>query len=126
MSVPCEHIPLALPASQRTWANFFFTKYTFLEPPFSKDNIGWLARSYLEDVANPVLRLVIEAIGMSGISNVFHAPNVASKARKQYCTAMAAMKQSLDDPIQAVADTTFMAVMLFGLFEVLPVVLIGE
>lgn len=107
-------------------ANFFFTKYTFLEPPYSKDSISWLARSYLEDATNPVLQLVIEAVGMLGISNVFHAPNVASKARRKYCNAMAAMKRSLNDPTKAVADTTFVAVMLFGLFEVRPVVLISK
>ena len=56
---------------------------------------------------------------MAGISNVFHAPHVASKSKEQYYEGLAAMKQALNDPVQAIADTTFMAVILLGLFEVL-------
>jgi hypothetical protein len=99
-------------------ANFFFAKYTFNEPPFSTDYHDWLTQSYFEDGPNHVLRAAIEAVGMAGISNVFHAPHVASKSKEQYCEALAAMKQALNDPVQAIADTTFMAVILLGLFEV--------
>jgi hypothetical protein len=111
--------PLSQPINE-LGANFFFTKYTFNEPPFSSDYHDWLAQSYFEDGPNHVLRAAIEAVGMAGISNVSHAPHVASKSKEQYCKALAAMKQVSNDPVQAIADTTLMAVILLGLFEVHP------
>jgi len=109
--------PLSQPVND-LGANFFFAKYTFSEPPFSSDYHAWLTQSYFEDGSNHILRPAIEAVGMAGISNVSHAPKVESKSKEQYCKALAAMKQALNNPVQAIADTTFMAVILFGLFEV--------
>ena len=99
-------------------ANFFFAKYTFSEPPFSSDYHDWLTRSYFSDGPNHVLRAAIEAVGMAGISNVSHTRHVASKSKSRYCEALAAMKVALNDPVLAIVDTTFMAVILLGLFEV--------
>ena len=109
--------PLCQPISE-LGANFFVTKYSLNEPPFSTDYHDWLTRSYFEDGPNDVLRASIEAVGMAGIANVFHTPQVASKSKQRYCEALAALRQALDDPVQAIADTTFLAVILLGLFEV--------
>ena len=110
--------PLCQPISE-LGANFFVTKYSLNEPPFSTDYHDWLTRSYFEDGPNDVLRASIEAVGMAGIANVFHTPQVASKSKQRYCEALAALRQALDDPVQAIADTTFLAVILLGLFEVI-------
>lgn len=55
---------------------------------------------------------------MAGISNISDAPEVASKSKRQYGRALAALNQALNDPTQALADTTLMAVILLGLYEV--------
>lgn len=119
-SLPSSSIPhpLSQPIKE-LGANFFFKKYTLNEPPFTNDYNDWILRSYLEDDSNHVLRAVINAVGMSGMSNVFHAPHVAVQSKKQYCEALAALKVTLNDPVQAIADTTLLAVILFGLYEVL-------
>jgi len=109
--------PLSQPVND-LGANFFFAKYTFSEPPYSSDYHAWLTKSYFEDGPNHILRPAIEAVGMAGLSNVSYAPNIESKSKEQYCKALAAMKQALDNPVQAITDTTFMGVILFGLFEV--------
>ena len=109
--------PLSQPINE-LGANFFFAKYTFNEPPFPSDYHDWLNQSYFKDGPNHALRAAIKAVGMAGMSNVFHAPHIASKSKEQYCEASAAMKQALNDPVQAIADTTFMAVILLVLFEV--------
>ena len=109
--------PLSLPITD-LGANFFFTKYTFNEPPFSTSYHSWLTQSYFEDGPSHCLRTVIEAVGMAGISNISHTPQLASKAKEQYCNALIAMKKDLDDPNLALADTTFLAAILLGLFEV--------
>lgn len=97
-------------------ASFFFTKYTFNEVPFCGDYHDWLTQSYFND--GSVLQAAIEAVGMAGISNVSFAPYVASRAKEQYCKAVTAVNLALSDPVQAVADSTLMAVILLGLFEV--------
>jgi hypothetical protein len=83
-----------------------------------KDCHDWLARLYFEDGGNQVLRTVIDAIGMAGISNISYAPSIAAKSRDQYSRALAATKQLLNDPVRATADETLMAVILLDLFEV--------
>ena len=120
-SISHLHTTISHPLSQpinELGANFFFAKYSINESPFSNEYHDWLARSYFEGEPSHVLRAAINAVGMAGISNVFHAPHVASKSKEQYCKALAAMKQALDNPVEAVADTTFMAIILLGLFEV--------
>ena len=113
-SIPC---PLSQPINE-LGVNFFFAKYVSNEPPFASNYRAWLTQSYIEARPNHVLRAAIEAVGMAGLSNVFYAPQVESKSKAQYCKALAAMAQALSNSAQAIADTTFMAVILFGLLEV--------
>lgn len=105
-------------------AHFFFANYTYDEPPLSEGYRAWLAHMYYEDPSNHALRAAIEAVGMAGISNIFYAPQVAAKSKEQYGRALAATKQALSDPVESVADTTLMIVILLGLFEVAPSILI--
>jgi hypothetical protein len=98
-------------------ANFYFAKYTLNEDPFSGDYHDWLAQAYSS--GGQALRGAIEAVGMAGISNVYYAPHIFSKSRQQYCLALAAVNHALGDPVIAVTDTTFMAVILLGMFEVI-------
>lgn len=99
-------------------AHFFFANYACDEPPFSKSYLVWLIQMYCEDCPSHALRAAIEATGMAGISNVFYAPNLASKAKEHYGRALAATKLALSDPVESVADTTLMTVILLGIFGV--------
>lgn len=109
-----------LPPVKDLGANFFFANYTFNEPPFSADYFSWLTASYLDKAAGPthVLRAAIDAVGLAGLSNVSHAPQIATQAKQHYCAALTYMKEALNDPVLAAEDTTFQAVILLGLFEV--------
>ncbi|KAH8899899.1 hypothetical protein GQ53DRAFT_835917 [Thozetella sp. PMI_491] len=97
--------------------SFFFTKYTSNEPPFSNAFQAWLTEMYLADCPGSALRVAIDAAGMAGISNVSYAPGIASRSQEYYVRALAAVKRSLSDPAASVADTTFITVLLLGLFE---------
>ena len=99
-------------------SHFFFANYACDGPPPYEGFDTWLTKTYFEDRPNDALRTAIEAVGMAGISNKFHAPHIASKSKEQYGRALAATKQALSDPIKSVADTTLMAVIVLGLFEV--------
>lgn len=98
--------------------NFFFTRYTFDQSPFSQDYSQWLKRSCSWHTPNTSLRAAIEAVGMAALANVFHAPKAASRSKKQYSKALMATKQALNDPVLALADETMMAIILLGQYEV--------
>ncbi|KIW77983.1 hypothetical protein Z517_07816 [Fonsecaea pedrosoi CBS 271.37] len=104
------------PSSHDLGANFFFVKYSPKDCTFNNHH-AWLTKSYFDQGPNNVLRKVIEAVGMAGLSNVFDASHIKSQARAQYSAALASMQKALHDPIQAVSDTTFMALMLLAFFE---------
>ncbi len=98
---------------------FFFAKYLSKEAPFSGEYCDWVSQSYSQGRPSHALRATIEAVGMAGMSNVSHAPLLASRSKQRYCEALAAVKLDLADPVQAAADATLMAVILLGLFEVI-------
>ncbi|KKK26308.1 hypothetical protein ARAM_001563 [Aspergillus rambellii] len=98
--------------------NFFFARYnSFSGPPYCPEP-DWLAQSYLEESPSNAIREVIEAVGLAAMSNISYAPDIAYKANQQYCRALVAMNQALDDPGTAIADASLMCVILLGLFEV--------
>ncbi|KAH8658131.1 hypothetical protein BX600DRAFT_63442 [Xylariales sp. PMI_506] len=104
-------------------AAFFFSKYSLREPPFYDAYHSWLSKSYLDAMSprqsrvHPGFRAAVEAVGLAGISNVYHAPHVADASKAQYRIALAAVNQILQDPSQAVEDTTLILVILLILFE---------
>jgi len=63
---------------------------------------------------------VITAIGMAGISNMHKSPavTVMVAARQKYISVLRALNIALQNPKTARSDSTLMAVMLLGLFEV--------
>ncbi|KEF56874.1 uncharacterized protein A1O9_07064 [Exophiala aquamarina CBS 119918] len=97
--------------------NFFFTRYTFDQPPFSHGYSHWLAQACFGHTPNHALQAAIEAVGTAALANVFHAPSAAAKSKKQYSWALMATKRALNNPTQALADETMMAIILLGLFE---------
>ncbi|KXL41507.1 hypothetical protein M433DRAFT_384154 [Acidomyces richmondensis BFW] len=117
--IPLHDIP-SRPLSQCIQdlaVNFFFNKYTYSEPQFFSDYRDWLSECY-QDQVNDVLRAALEAVGLAGLSNVSAGAEVlARQSRKKYCRALVCMRDTLNDPIRAVADTTLMTVMLLILFE---------
>jgi hypothetical protein len=101
-------------------ANFFFTKYSFTEEPLFPGYHDWLAQTYLDDNHrhSHILRPVIEAVGLAGLSNLNYAERFEAKAKEQYCASLAGLKHVLNDPAQVTEDTTLLAVILLIFFEV--------
>ncbi|KAK3312822.1 hypothetical protein B0H66DRAFT_452117, partial [Apodospora peruviana] len=103
--------------------SFFFSKYTFNIHPFFSNYNDWLSETYrLEGVGRAhqrpgLLQAAINAVGMAGLSNLYHSPNFAKDSRQQYCIALYCLKEALRDPDKAVADITLVTVILLGLFE---------
>ncbi|KAF2260281.1 hypothetical protein CC78DRAFT_28884 [Lojkania enalia] len=106
--------PLAQPIDEYA-ANFYFSKYIFVESPFSEGYYAWLAQSYSQN--GHILRTAIEAVGLAAISNMMYAPRVATRSKIQYCKTLTCIRRAIDNPIEATSDSTLMAVILVVLFE---------
>lgn len=66
-----------------------------------------------------LLPKVIDAIGLAGISNIKHSPELMVAAGRKYASVLRAINASIQDSREASTDQTLIAVMLLGLFEVL-------
>ena len=67
-----------------------------------------------------VLPKVIDAIGLAGISNMKQSPELMLAAGQKYASVLRAINASIQDSKEASTDQTLVAIMLLGLFEVLP------
>ena len=115
-----QDLPFSMhPSLVAQGAAFFFAQYAiFNEPPFSGTFNNWVIENYCFGDQNSSLRLAIEAVGMAGISNGYFAPNAAEKSRERYCHALSAVNKDLNDPTLAYDDSTLLAIVLLGVYEV--------
>lgn len=75
---------------------------------------------YRQDSSFGVLPKIVDAIGLAGISNVKHSPKLMAAAGRKYAGVLRAINASIQDSTKATTDQTLIAVILLGLFEVLP------
>jgi len=108
---------LSMPLSDQA-TYFFFAHYVPSEPPFSNIYLKWLSRLYWWESSGQILHSVVESVGMAGIANVYHASDLMIKARHQYGRALTIINEALSDPVEVKADSTIVAILLLGLFEV--------
>jgi hypothetical protein len=101
-------------------ASFFFANYVLSDPPFADTYLRWLSRLYWRESGSQILHAVVEAVGMAGMSNVNHAPHLLKEARYQYGRALTITNKALRDPLEATTDSTIVAILFLGLFEVCP------
>lgn len=98
-------------------AQFYFSNFTCGEPPLSEEHRSWLQTLYFTSSRTP-FTAAVEAVGMVALANVYYAPDIATAARQRYWKALIATKEALQDPNQSVADSTLMAVLSLGTYEV--------
>lgn len=114
-----ESVPYSIsPSIHELAANFFFANYNPRGPPFSDKYHNWLTKEYWDARPDHILRATIEAVGMAGISNTFHAISLMPKAKEQYGRALTVTNKALRDPTEAIEDRTLLAILLLGLVEV--------
>lgn len=105
-------------------SNFFFHHFVMAGSTSPSSYFDFLPLMYHSESAlgaapNP-LPGVIKAIGMAGISNMQSspAPTTMAATRQKHTSVLRALNVALQDPRTAGADSTLVAVMLLGLFEV--------
>lgn len=77
-----------------------------------------MSRAYNAKRTDAVIPAIIQAVGLAGISNVFHSPDLMVRAYQDYGKALTMTNKALRDPVKAIEDMTLMAVWFLGIFEV--------
>lgn len=105
-------------------SSFFFHHFVTVNSTPPSSYAAFLPRLYNYEAAsglasNP-LPGVITAIGMAGITNMQSSPTPAAMVatRQKHTSVLRALNAALQDSRTASTDSTLMAVMLLGLFEV--------
>ena len=109
LSVPLE--------DQSTY--YFFHNFVSNDPTTLTAYSHVLPTLYGQKSSFSTLPKIIDAIGLAGISNMKHAPELMVAAGQKYARVLRAINASIQDPKEASTDQTLIAVMLLSLFEVL-------
>ena len=73
---------------------------------------------YRQESTFGTLPKIVDAIGLAGISNMKHAPNLMVTASQKYARVLRVITASIQDSKEASSDQTLVAIMLLGMFEV--------
>jgi hypothetical protein len=83
-------------------------------------NYQYLSTIYADQLVGVSLRQAVAAIGLAGLANFWKAPSIMAQANIAYCTALRLVNAALGNIEEAKSDQTVVAIMLLGLYEVLP------
>ena len=118
-----SRIPLVLTTSlQERGVAFFFARYVatdhgcYQNYDFIYD--VWKPPSSV-DVAetNDCILASMTAVGLTGLSKLTRSPEAMMRARQSYVLALRLANQALRDPVEAVKDSTMLAVLILGTYE---------
>lgn len=83
-------------------------------------SFSWLPLHYASVSSDVTLQLALQAAALASISQESHQPKpLLEAARTRYAKAISRINAALNDPNQAIQDSTITAVLLMGLFEAL-------
>lgn len=112
------------PTSQERGTAYFFSRYVAVD-----ENSSHQRFDFVYDVWKPVslvperqvdgVLASMSAVGLIGLANMTRSSEAADAARKAYGTALRLTNQALRDPIEAVKDTTMLAILILSLFDML-------
>jgi hypothetical protein len=112
------------PTSQERGTAYFFSRYVAID-----ENSSHQRFDFVYDVWKPVslvperqvdgVLASMSAVGLVGLANMTRSPEAADAARKAYGTALRLTNQALRDPVEALKDTTMLAILILSLFEMM-------
>jgi hypothetical protein len=108
---PCQNVDdLAI--------SIFLRNYVISPSDISNGHLNHLPSLYNQTYHQGVLPVTISAVGLALMSNIHRAPEIMAVARKKYATAVKMTNTALQCEQESKADSTLMAVILLGMFEV--------
>lgn len=113
------YIPAGLQNSPEDHATvFFFQNYVPDKGVFPTGGFQYLETIFNQERMGQAVADSIASLGMAGLSNLWKAPNILVHAGLKYQSALKLLSSQLKSADEAIADQTFAAVMLLGLYEV--------
>jgi hypothetical protein len=97
---------------------YFFHNYVLEKDQFVRGNFQYLSEVYSGEEVGGALSDSVTSLGLVGLANFWHSPNILSSATAKYNSALRQISTMLKDVEVAKADQTLIAVMLLGLYEV--------
>lgn len=100
-------------------AYFFFYNFVSEDPTSATAYSQVLPSLYRQDSPFSALPKIIDAIGLAGIANMKHAPELMVAAGQKYARVLRSITATIQDSKEASTDQTLMAVLLLGMFEII-------
>jgi len=118
---PDADISWALSPDAETQATcFFFRNYVLDEGSMARGFFDYLPAVYSQSRNNDILMDAVSAIGLAGLANYRRENHVMIRANLKYGRAVQNMSASLAKMERVKDDQTLIAVMLLGIYEVIP------
>ncbi|UNI13549.1 hypothetical protein JDV02_000284 [Purpureocillium takamizusanense] len=123
VTAAASEIPYALtPSLQERGVAFFFARYV------ATDHGCYQNYDFIYDVWKPPpnvdmadindgILASMTAVGLTGLSKLTRCPEAMTKARQSYVLALHLANEALRDPVEAVKDSTMLAVLILGTYE---------
>lgn len=99
--------------------SFFFNKFVKASSTSRRGYLDFLPAMYDNAKPNDPLKIVLASVAMAFLSNTLVAPEMMVAARVKYTLALHSINIALQDPSEAITNQTCMAIILFGLYEVI-------
>ncbi len=112
------------PTCQERGTAYFFSRYVTMDENACHQRFDfiydvWKPASLSPDRQLDGVMASMTAVGLVGVANLTRSGAVMESARKSYGTALRLTNAALENPREAVKDTTMLSVLILGLFEMM-------
>ncbi|EAQ88990.1 hypothetical protein CHGG_05609 [Chaetomium globosum CBS 148.51] len=112
------------PACQEDGFAYFFSRYVTADETVSHQKFDFLRDVWRPSPSSPDTHIdgvlaSMTAVGLMGLASTAQSPSLMDAARKSYGTALRLTNHALQDPAEAVKDSTMLSVLILGVFEMM-------
>ncbi|KAK4146376.1 uncharacterized protein C8A04DRAFT_35081 [Dichotomopilus funicola] len=123
-SPPVAQLYTLPPTCQEQGFAYFFSRYVTADETVSHQRFDfirdvWKPSSPKVDCHVDVVLASMTAVGLMGLASTAQLPHLMDAARKSYGTALHLTNRALQDPADAVKDSTMLSVLILGVFEMM-------
>ncbi|KAJ4292175.1 hypothetical protein N0V88_005804 [Collariella sp. IMI 366227] len=112
------------PACQEDGVAFFFSRYVAAEETASHQKFDFIREVWKPSLSTPNTQVdsvlaSMTAVGLTGLATRTGSPGLMDAARKSYGTALQLTNHALQQPTEAVKDSTMLCILILGVFEMM-------
>jgi hypothetical protein len=112
------------PTCQENGFAYFFSRYVTADETVPHQKFDFLRDIWKPSSSAPEAQIdgvlaSMTAVGLMGLASTTRSPGLMDAARKSYGTALRLTNHALQDPAEAVKDSTMLSVLVLGVFEMM-------